>query len=113
MFTTDPSLAPAIIAYVAATNTGDSSVVASIFADQAQLFDEREYRVGPQEIARWMDDTRSRLRPRLEIVGVQQRTGKVLLDNLISGDFPGSPQALRYTFRLDAQGKIARLDISR
>jgi hypothetical protein len=50
---------------------------------------------------------------RLEILGVQQRTGKVLLDSRVCGDFPGSPQALRHTFRLDAQGRIERLDISR
>jgi hypothetical protein len=43
---------------------------------------------------------------------VQQRTGKVLVQNLISGTFPGSPLELRYTFRLDEQGKISRLDIS-
>ncbi|MGC5698666.1 nuclear transport factor 2 family protein [Pseudomonas sp. NFXW11] len=112
MPSTELPLAPAIMAYVAATNAGDSSRAASIFSAQAQVFDEREHRVGPEAIARWMDDTGRRYRPRLEILGVQQRTGKVLLDNLISGDFPGSPQALRYTFRLDPQGKIERLDIS-
>lgn len=42
----------------------------------------------------------------------QHRTGKVLVHNLISGTFPGSPLELRYTFRLDEQGKISRLDIS-
>ena len=40
------------------------------------------------------------------------RTGKVLVQGLISGTFPGSPLELRYTFRLNEQGKIARLDIS-
>ncbi|MGE8312699.1 MAG: nuclear transport factor 2 family protein, partial [Pseudomonas protegens] len=62
--------------------------------------------------ARWMDASH-RQRPRLQILGVQQRTGKVLLDSRVCGDFPGSPQALRHTFRLDAQGRIERLDISR
>ncbi|MDP9509734.1 nuclear transport factor 2 family protein [Pseudomonas protegens] len=107
----DVSLAPAIRAYVMAANTGDSSV-AAIFAAEAQVFDEREHRVGPQEIARWMDASH-RVRPRLQILGVQQRTGKVLLDSLVCGDFSDSPQTLRYTFRLDPQGRIARLDISR
>jgi hypothetical protein len=36
----------------------------------------------------------------------------VLVHNLISGTFPGSPLELRYMFRLNEQGKIARLDIS-
>ncbi|ROL77065.1 ketosteroid isomerase [Pseudomonas protegens] len=108
----DPSLAPAIRAYVVAANTGDSSAAAAIFAAEAQVFDEREHRVGPQEIARWMDASH-RQRPRLQILGVQQRTGKVLLDSLVCGDCSDSSQALRYTFRLDPQGRIARLDISR
>ncbi|MDP9032187.1 MAG: nuclear transport factor 2 family protein, partial [Pseudomonadota bacterium] len=43
---------------------------------------------------------------------VQHRTGKVLVSNLITGSFPGSPLELRYTFRLNEHGKIARLDIS-
>jgi hypothetical protein len=36
----------------------------------------------------------------------------VLVSNVVSGNFPGSPLELRYTFRLNAQGKISRLDIS-
>jgi hypothetical protein len=46
------------------------------------------------------------------VLDVQLRTGKVLVHNLISGTFPGSPLELRYMFRLNEQGKIARLDIS-
>ncbi|MCE4052710.1 nuclear transport factor 2 family protein [Pseudomonas sp. Au-Pse12] len=109
MSATDPSLAPAIVAYVTAVNSGDSTVVASIFAARAQVFDEREHCVGPQQIARWMGAGARRL----EVLGVQQRTGKILLDSRVCGDFPGSPQALRHTFRLDDQGRIERLDISR
>ncbi|MGZ0701649.1 nuclear transport factor 2 family protein [Pseudomonas piscis] len=107
------ALAPAIQAYVAATNAGDGSQAAAIFAPQAQVFDECEHRVGAREIARWMADHGGRQGCRLEIVGVQQRTGKVLLDSLARGDFAGSPQSLRHVFRLDEQGRIARLDISR
>jgi hypothetical protein len=59
-----------------------------------------------------MEDTARRYQPRVEVLDVQQRTGKVLVHNLISGTFPGSPLELRYTFRLDEQGKISRLDIS-
>ncbi|WP_409297957.1 nuclear transport factor 2 family protein [Pseudomonas sp. KCJK8993] len=102
-------LAPAIEAFVAATHSGDCSRITSIFAPQAQVFDEREHRVGPGEIARWMADNPGRLR----IVAVQQRTGKILLDSLLYGDFPGGPQSLRHVFRLDDQGRIARMDISR
>jgi len=106
------SLAPAIAGYIAAANARDSSAVTRFFAEDANVFDEGLHRVGAQAIAQWMEDTAQRLQPRVEVLNVQQRTGKVLVQNLISGTFPGSPLELRYTFRLDEQGKISRLDIS-
>ncbi|MCM2461661.1 nuclear transport factor 2 family protein [Pseudomonas sp. CG7] len=106
------SLAPAIAGYIAAANARDSSAVTRFFADDANVFDEGQHRVGTQAIAQWMEDTAQRFQPRVEVLNVQQRTGKVLVHNLISGTFPGSPLELRYTFRLDEQGKISRLDIS-
>ncbi|EXF93199.1 ketosteroid isomerase [Pseudomonas fluorescens HK44] len=106
------SLAPAIAAYIAAANARDSSAVASFFAEDANVFDEGAHQVGTHAIAQWMEDTARRYQPRVEVLDVQQRTGKVLVSNLISGTFPGSPLELRYVFRLNEQGKIARLDIS-
>ncbi|SFA93656.1 Ketosteroid isomerase homolog [Pseudomonas sp. NFIX10] len=106
------SLAPAIAGYIAAANARDSSAVTRFFTEDANVFDEGQHRVGTQAIAQWMEDTAQRFQPRVEVLNVQQRTGKVLVQNLISGTFPGSPLELRYTFRLDEQGKISRLDIS-
>ncbi|MDR6961963.1 ketosteroid isomerase-like protein [Pseudomonas brassicacearum] len=106
------SLAPAIAGYIAAANARDSSAVTRFFAEDAHVFDEGQHRAGTQAIVQWMEDTARRFQPRVEVLNVQQRTGKVLVQNLISGTFPGSPLELRYTFRLDEQGKISRLDIS-
>lgn len=105
-------LAPAIAAYIAATNTRDTSCVSDWFAEDANVFDEGEHQVGSAAIARWMEDTARRYQPRVEVLNVQHRTGKVLVSNVVSGNFPGSPLELRYTFRLNEQGKISRLDIS-
>ncbi|MNH86180.1 hypothetical protein D3C73_386350 [compost metagenome] len=77
------ALAPAIAAYIAAANARDTSRIGSFFAEDANVFDEGQHRIG-----------------------------KVLVNGLISGTFPGSPLELRYMFRLNDQGKIARLDIS-
>ncbi|MGR3885829.1 nuclear transport factor 2 family protein [Pseudomonas sp. 1152_12] len=107
-----PELAPAIVAYIAATNTCDTSAIARCFADDANVFDEGEHQVGTTAIARWIEDTGRRYQPRVEVLNVQLRTGKVLVSNVVSGNFPGSPLELRYTFRLNEQGKISRLDIS-
>ncbi|MCU7251345.1 nuclear transport factor 2 family protein [Pseudomonas koreensis] len=106
------TLAPAIVAYIDAANARDTTQVASFFAEDANVFDEGRHQIGPQAIAHWMQDTARRYQPRVEVLGVQLRTGKVLVQGLISGTFPGSPLELRYTFRLNEQGKIARLDIS-
>lgn len=112
MSRTQPELAPAIVAYIAAANTGDLAAIAHCFAEDANVFDEGQHQVGPAAITRWVADTGRRYQPRVEVQNVQHRTGKVLVDNVVSGNFPGSPLALRYTFRLNAQGKISRLDIS-
>lgn len=101
-------LAPAIAAYIA----GNTSAVSQCFAEDANVFDEGEHQVGTAAIARWMEDTGRRYQPRVEVLNVQQRTGKVLVNNVVHGKFPGSPLELRYTFRLNEQGKISRLDIS-
>ncbi|MGU9827093.1 nuclear transport factor 2 family protein [Pseudomonas sp. LF242] len=107
-----PELAPAIVAYIAATNTRNTSTIDQCFAADANVFDEGEHQVGTAAIVRWMEDTERRYQPRVEVLNVQHRTGKVLVSNVVSGNFPGSPLALRYTFRLNEQGKISRLDIS-
>ena len=107
-----PELAPAIVAYIAATNTRNTSTIDQCFAADANVFDEGEHQVGTAAIVRWMKDTGRRYQPRVEVLNVQHRTGKVLVSNVVSGNFPGSPLALRYTFRLNEQGKISRLDIS-
>ena len=105
-------LAPAIVAYLEAANARDTSAVAHCFADDANVFDEGQHQVGTAAIARWMEDTARRYQPRVEVLEVHHRTGKVLVSNVVSGNFPGSPLELRYTFRLNEQGKISRLDIS-
>ncbi|MFL1544410.1 nuclear transport factor 2 family protein [Pseudomonas sp. O39] len=107
-----PELAPAIVAYITAANSRDTSVMTECFADDANVFDEGEHQVGTAAIARWMEDSGRRYQPRVEVIKVQHRTGKVLVSNVVSGNFPGSPLELRYTFRLNEQGKISRLDIS-
>lgn len=107
-----PELAPAIVAYITAANTRDTSAIAQCFAEDANVFDEGQHQIGAAAIARWMEDTGRRYRPRVEVLKVQHRTGKVLVSNIVSGNFPGSPLELRYTFRLNEQGKISRLDIS-
>lgn len=105
-------LAPAIATYIEATNSRDTSAVAQCFAEDANVFDEGQHQVGTAAIARWMEDTAQRYQPRVEVLKVQHRTGKVLVSNVVTGNFPGSPLELRYTFRLNEQGKISRLDIS-
>ena len=104
-------LAPAIAAYIAATNACDTSAVAHCFADDANVFDEGAHQVGTAAIARWMEDTAQRYQPRVEVLNVQHRTGKVLVSNVVSGNFPGSPLALRFAFTL-AGDRIETLEIS-
>ena len=68
--------------------------VASFFAEDANVFDEGQHQVGPQAIAQWMQDTAQRYQPRVEVLDVQQRTGKVLVHGLISRNVSRQPGAI-------------------
>ena len=66
------SLAPAIAGYIAAANARDSSAVTRFFAEDANVFDEGQHRVGTQAIAQWMEDTAQRFQPRRDQAGLSE-----------------------------------------
>jgi hypothetical protein len=50
-------------------------------------------------------------RPTVEVLGVAERDGRTIVTGRISGNFPGSPVELRYSFTVTG-GRIARLEIA-
>lgn len=100
-----------ITAYIAAANAQDIDGVTVCFAVNAVVHDERQDRRGIAAIREWVQEVSEKYRPIVEVVGVAETAGQtILLQCRVSGDFPGSPVELRYTFELKG-GKIERLEI--
>ncbi len=99
-----------ITGYFAAANSGDDARVASYFADDAVVRDERRTIHGPNEVQIWAEETRRKYRYQAEVVSAEEFAGKIVVTAHLTGDFPGSPIDLRYRFKL-AGSKIAALEI--
>ena len=96
--------------YFAATNRHDVAGMIADLADDAVVKDEgREHR-GVPAIREWMKETIRKYKFKAQPTGVGHESDRTLVRVTVSGDFPGSPVALTYSFKLDGQ-KIARLEI--
>jgi hypothetical protein len=57
-----------------------------------------------------MEEVSAKCRPTVDVIDIAETDDKTIVTGRVSGDFPGSPVELRYTFTL-AGDKIARLEI--
>lgn len=92
-------------------DTRNAEAVARCFTTDGLVLDEGKKHVGPAAIQRWKSASDARYtavaRPHtLETNGREH----IVISN-VSGNFPGSPVDLRYTFTLE-RGKIATLEIT-
>ena len=96
--------------YLAAVEAKDTDMLALCFADDALVHDEgRDYR-GLDAIRSWKQETQTKYKYVMKPLdaSVSQKTEK--LRARLTGDFPGSPVDLDYTFTL-ANDKITSLEI--
>jgi ketosteroid isomerase-like protein len=96
--------------YLAAVEAKDTDMLALCFADDALVHDEgRDYR-GLDAIRSWKQETQTKYKYRVEPLDASVSGTTVKLRVRLTGDFPGSPVDLDYTFRL-ANDKITSLEI--
>jgi hypothetical protein len=96
--------------YFAATNRHDVAGMIADFAEAAVVKDEgREHR-GIPAIREWMTETIRKYDFKAEPTNVAPVNDRTAVSVTVSGNFPGSPIALTYWFKLERQ-KIARLEI--
>lgn len=93
-------LPPPIQAYFRAANDGDVDRIVAAFTDDAVVRDEGEEHVGLDAIRAWASRTTLAYRPVAEITSFEEAPGELRVLATVSGTFPGSPAALRYTLRL-------------
>ena len=100
-------LPPAIAAFFHATNTREFTDFLSLFTSDAHVNDEANDHYGAA-IATWIDQATAEAKPFTEVKEVTGDGGQFAIPAEVSGNFPGSPVQLRYSFTL-REDKIATL----
>lgn len=80
------------------------------FTANATVIDERNTYLGREAIQRWNATSAAKYNFVAEPTATENREGRIVVTARVSGNFPGSPVDLRYTFTLDGD-EISRLEI--
>jgi SnoaL-like domain len=97
--------------YVSAMNRHDIDGMLRPFLKEATVLDEGQTYHGHVDIRKWMEETTRKYRVTGEVSGVTGTDAARRVSILISGDFPGSPIELAYSFALEGD-LISRLEIT-
>jgi hypothetical protein len=103
-------LPAAITAYVNAANIQDADTVVRCFVDDAVVLDEGVERRGATQVRAWAAEVSRKYHPVLEPLSVAATPAGIVVVGRVTGNFPGSPIDLHYTFELAGQ-KIQRLEV--
>ncbi|MGI4745651.1 MAG: nuclear transport factor 2 family protein [Janthinobacterium lividum] len=104
------SLPAPVSAYFLASNRHDIDSMLVPFSTDAVVQDEGEEHVGHTEIREWMVKTTRKYLVTVEPQETEELVGRTTVVGLVSGNFPGSPARLRFSFALSPAG-IYRLEI--
>ncbi|MGR3248075.1 MAG: nuclear transport factor 2 family protein [Paracoccus sp. (in: a-proteobacteria)] len=96
--------------YFTARAPQEGDVLAAAFAPDAIVHDEGHSHHGPQAIRAWWLAAKARYRHHAEPIDVTDTAGKTVVRATVTGDFPGSPAVLTFTFGV-AGDRIADLEI--
>lgn len=94
------TLPPPIAAYFAADTSRDAVGLASVFAPDAVVFDEGETHHGPETIRQWWLAAKAKYNHTAQPLDLTKAGQKLVVRARVSGDFPGSPAVLDFTFGL-------------
>ena len=99
-----------VAVYLAAVKAKDTEMLALCFADDARVHDENSDYRGLDAIRAWKQETDAKYRYVMDLLDASVSENTVKLRARLTGDFPGSPIELDYTFML-ANDKISSLEI--
>jgi hypothetical protein len=94
------ALPPVIERYLQADAAADEDLFSSCFAVDAEVRDEGQTVRGLEAIKAWKRETKQKYQYRIEPLSVTQDGDTVVLSTRLTGNFPGSPVELTYTFVL-------------
>ncbi len=96
--------------YFAAANDGRIDDAATCFTSDALVHDENQDQQGIEAIRAWIEETTHKYQPQVLVNEIAEKADTFVTTSTVSGNFPGSPIALLYTFTL-REGKISHLTI--
>ncbi|MBQ2262739.1 MAG: nuclear transport factor 2 family protein [Loktanella sp.] len=88
--------------YFTARAPQDGGVLAAAFAPDAIVHDEGLDHRGPQAIRDWWLAAKVKYRHNAKPINMTDTAGKTVVLATVTGDFPGSPAVLTFTFGLAA-----------
>lgn len=88
----------------------DGEAVAGCFTNQGVIEDEGQTHSGPAAIKGWKIAASAKYSYTSEPFTVEEKEGRYIVTSRLTGNFPGSPVNLRFSFQLEG-GKIASLEI--
>lgn len=92
------------------SNDKDSASLDRCFATDASVHDEKHTYNGIAEITDWFIESKKKYSYTAEPLEMEGADATVIVRARVSGNFPGSPAVLRYTFEL-GNDKIRSLNI--
>jgi hypothetical protein len=96
--------------YVQIANSGTAEAAPECFAPDAIVYDEGRTYQGVAAIKDWIAATKKKYGHTITPLDLAERGGQSLLEARLTGNFPGSPITVNFTFVL-ADGKIRSLEI--
>lgn len=96
--------------YFTARAPQDRAAFAAAFADDAIVRDEARTHHGPQAISDWWLAAKAKYHHHAEPMDTAEVAGKTQVRAKVTGDFPGSPALLTFTFGLNGD-RISDLEI--
>ena len=99
-----------IALYVAAENSGDPNLFDQCFTENAIVSDENETHEGMDAIKKWKAETKKKYEHIVDPLRIAEQSGKFIVTNRLTGNFPGSPIELDFVFTIQGD-KIVSLKI--
>jgi hypothetical protein len=96
--------------YIQIANSGTPEAAQECFAPDATVYDEGQTYEGVAAIKNWMAATKKKYGHRITPLDLAERGGQSVLKARLTGNFPGSPITVNFTFAL-ADGKVRSLEI--
>ena len=94
-------LPASIQAYFTADAAQDGAALTAAFAPDAIVQDEGETHYGAQAILAWWQAAKAKYHHSAEPLDLSESAGKTVVRARVSGDFPGSPAVLHFSFGLE------------